>query len=541
MGSGLDINAIVEKLITAEIKPASDRIDKRESNLKLQLSALGQVKSNLSKFQTTLQKLSNLKEFYSLKANVSKPEFLTATIGDKAAPGSYQVEVKNLATKQNLASGAFASSTTSIGTGSITINFGKYTTPTTFDPNTEKTPVTINVTSGQDSLINIRDAINKGGSGVNASIITDSTGAHLVLSSPDTGENLAMKITVNDADTTHTNNTGLSQLAFDPTAGVNQMVEKTAALNSKVVINGLELSNNSNQLKTAIEGVTLDLKKAEIGTVFTLGIENNKGQINANIQEFIKQYNETMSSLNAMTSYNKETKQPGLLQADAGIRAVKLKLYEFASKPIDANGTSLSSLANLGITSTKDGFLTLNTTTLDKVMDEHFSEIGAVFAKTATATDSNITINSLGKSIKPGSYSVNLTAYTQGSVLEGSIGQAQATSTDGITLTGSGNYAGLSINVTGGTTGNRGQIIVTDGLASRLDSLIDSYFGTGGDFTQRTNQLNKQNEGLATERKALSTKIDKLSKRYKAQFIALDQIISKMNSTATYLSQQFGG
>jgi flagellar hook-associated protein 2 len=44
---------------------------------------------------------------------------------------------------------------------------------------------------------------------------------------------------------------------------------------------------------------------------------------------------------------------------------------------------------------------------------------------------------------------------------------------------------------------------------------------------------------LSVRQTALNASMDSLTARYKAQFTALDTLMSKLNSTSTYLTQQF--
>ncbi len=75
-------------------------------------------------------------------------------------------------------------------------------------------------------------------------------------------------------------------------------------------------------------------------------------------------------------------------------------------------------------------------------------------------------------------------------------------------------------------------------FAGKLQSLVGSYIGKEGAFTQRTDTLNAQVKDVANQRKALEARMEAVGNRYKAQFVALDSMISQMNTTSSYLSQQ---
>ena len=105
IGSGLDVAGLVQKLVTAEGAPKSARLDQQEAQVQGKLSALGTLKAALAKFQDTVTALKSLDKFQGRQTTLSTPDFLTATTDSTAVPGSYAVEVQQLASAQKLQSG----------------------------------------------------------------------------------------------------------------------------------------------------------------------------------------------------------------------------------------------------------------------------------------------------------------------------------------------------------------------------------------------------------------------------------------------------
>nr|WP_302473927.1 flagellar filament capping protein FliD [Legionella sp. PL877] len=537
----MDIKAIVESLVQADLSPAQRRLDKQEASFITQLSALGQIKSSLAKLQTSLTKLSDLAQFYTLKSSISDDSVFSTTINENnAAAGNYQIEVQQLATRQNLASIAFSNSSDTIGSGSITIDFGAYSADnSTFTLNPDKESVTINIVSGSDNLLAIKDAINRSGAGIQANIVQDSQGARLTLTSPETGEDLAMRISVVDDDGINNDASGLSVLAYDPTVGTMSLTQTVAAQNSEVKINGLLLTQNSNQLKDAIAGVTINLKKAQPGSLVDLKIENDKTKLTGLVNDFIKQYNDTMATINALSGYDPVAKKGGLLQSDAGVRALKLNLSKLIGEPLTGTNNPFRTLTDIGIKTNENGQLVMDEKKFNTALESNYDAIGVLFAKTATTTDSNVHIKTVGSQVKAGSYDLILDSFTPGSILSGTIGGVHATSTDGITLSGTGTFRGLSVEILAGSTGNRGQIQVSDGLATKFNNLLTNYLDEkSGDFATRANQLNKRLETIGDAREQLTFRASMLAKRYTRQFVGLDALLVQMQSASDFLSQQ---
>ncbi|CDZ78354.1 Flagellar cap protein [Legionella massiliensis] len=541
IGSGLDVKSIVDALVKAEITPTKNRLDRQEADLTTKLSAFGQIKSALAKLQTSMMKLADLSQFNTLTTSVSDNSALTTSISSSSAasPGNYQLQVQQLATQQNLASAAFASSATTVGDGTLTINFGTYSNNNTvFTANPSAQPLTITISPGQDSLASIRDAINNSGSGVQASIVQDNTGARLTLMSTNTGQASAMQITVADSDGNNTDASGLSALAYDPTTGVNSLTQTVAAVDSQVYINGLLLTQSTNQLQTAIQGININLLKAQPGVNVNLSVSTNQTQVTSMVNDFIKQYNDTMSTLNSLTSYDPSTKKGSPLQSDAGVRALKFSLSSLLSQSIGSNSGSIQSLADLGIMSDDKGLLSMDSNTFNNALNTNANAIATFFAKSATTTDPNIRVQSVGLNVAAGSYAIAINSFTPGSTLSGTIGGIFASSTDGRTLNGSGIYAGLSLDVLAGSTGDRGFVQVTDGLAAQFNNLLSTYLDTGGTLESRTDQINSGLDDVSKQRDQLALRAQSLADRYSKQFTALDTLLSSMQNTSNFLSQQ---
>src|SRR5262245_40910074 len=107
IGSGLDINSLVEKLVAAERAPQETQITRRESKVTLEISALGSLKGALSSFKSTLESLRTEDAFSPRAASSGDEDVFTATASSTAATGSYAVEVVALAKAHQLASKAF--------------------------------------------------------------------------------------------------------------------------------------------------------------------------------------------------------------------------------------------------------------------------------------------------------------------------------------------------------------------------------------------------------------------------------------------------
>ena len=268
IGSGLDVNGIVSKLMAVESQPLND-LNTQEAAYQAKISAYGSVKSALSTFQTALSSLTDPTSFQSLSATVGATGVLAASAAAPAVAGNYSIEVTQLAQAQKLASSGFASTNTVVGTGTLTFDFGTFD-GTTYTPNGATGSQTVTIGSGQGTLAGIRDAVNAANIGVTATIVNDGSanGNRLVFTSTNSGASNSIRVSVADADGNNTDTSGLSQLAYNPSAAVGagkNLVQNVAAQNALLNIDGIAVSKPTNTITDAIQGVTLNLQSTNVG------------------------------------------------------------------------------------------------------------------------------------------------------------------------------------------------------------------------------------------------------------------------------------
>ena len=291
VGSGLDLSSIVSNLVNAESVPTENRLFLKEKDVTTELSAFGALKSSLSIFQDSLSNLQSSTVFNAKKVTNSDDSVFTATAENAADPGSYSIEVSAIAQAQSLATSAataFVDVNDTIGTGTLTIQFGTTSTgPYAFTQDTSKATQTITVSAANNNttLSGMRDYINDNDFGVQASIVNDGNGYRLLLTSESTGAKNSMNITVtSDGDGNDNDNSGLSQLAFNASAQAS-VTQTVAAQDAALSINGLDITRESNTVSGAIGGLTLELLKADVGNTVKLSVAENAQPARASISQ----------------------------------------------------------------------------------------------------------------------------------------------------------------------------------------------------------------------------------------------------------------
>src|SRR5262245_25297073 len=126
LGSGLDIESLVTKLMAIERQPLTV-LAAKEASYQAKITAYGTLKGNLSTFQTSVAALSSASAFNTQKATLADTSIATVSTTSAASLGNFSLEVTNLAVSQKLrTAGTYTDTTSTVGSGTLTIDFGEY-------------------------------------------------------------------------------------------------------------------------------------------------------------------------------------------------------------------------------------------------------------------------------------------------------------------------------------------------------------------------------------------------------------------------------
>ena len=362
VGSGLDVAGLVSKLVQAEGAPKSARLDQQEAKYQARLSALGTLRAALAKFQDTVSTLKSVEKFQGRKTTLSSTEFVAATSDSTSVPGSYSIEVQQLASAQKLQSGPYGSSSAAIGTGTLQIAIGGQTFQITIDD-------TNNTLAGIAKAINASAAAQK----VFATVISGASEVRLTITARDSGLANAMTITQSGGDG------GLAGLEYPPSG--SGMAELSAAADASVLVDGVLATGTTNSISGTIAGVTLDLEQANApGETTTLTIDYDRSATSKSVTDFVTAYNAVVDAIKSVSSYDVNAKQGGPLFGDSGVRNIVDQLRrEIASTVPGLNG-SADMLAEIGISTQIDGKLSVDAAKLDAALADNFDSVGQLFS-----------------------------------------------------------------------------------------------------------------------------------------------------------------
>jgi flagellar hook-associated protein 2 len=444
LGSGLDVQGIVEQLVAAERQPVANRLNLQEARTNAELSALGQFKSALSSFRDSLDALSDITKFQQRTTTVSDDTLIGASADSTAVPGNYSLEVTALATRGKLASAAFASSSAVVGNGTLNISVNGLTS-------------SVVITPEASTLADIRDAINEApdNPGVDATIINAADGAYLVLTSRETGANQGISLQSVGGDG------GLDQLVFDPLSDTNPMTQIDAPTDALLVIDGFTITSAKNSVTGAIEGVSIDLLEASPGTQLSLSVGLDDDAAKAAVGSFVNAYNGLIDVVSQVTSFDAETGEAGPLLGDATVRGIKDQLRRELGSAVEALGDGFRTLTDIGISTQPSGRLELDEGRLSDAIGADFDGVGELFAS-------------------------------------------------------------------------------EDGVAVRLLEILENALSSTSTINLRETGLKDRLEFLGDQRVELDERMERVQARLLDQFNAMDQLISSLQNTSSFLTRQLG-
>lgn len=358
VGSGLDLSTLLEGLRTSEESVLST-ITQRKSTENARLSAYGQLSSAIEKLQTAAKAFEGDTTFGQYTASQTGESF-SASASSSAVAGNYRIKVESLASTQTLIAKGVADKAAANGTGGVvkfTLKNGEVKT--------------LDLTGKGTSLQDIAKAINADKElGLSASIMNDGSGTpfRLMISTTATGTEAAI------SEITVVGNEGVGALLNK--SGSESAMTEQAATDAVIHVNGIKVTQATNKLEDVIQGVTLNLNKADT-TEQTLTVSRNDDKTKSAINEFITAYNNVQKFIKSSTAYT-EGAGGSVLNGDSTARTAQTRLSGIMSFQ-SSNGGAFKTLSDLGIRTQADGTIQLDDAKFSKALAENRDDIAKLF------------------------------------------------------------------------------------------------------------------------------------------------------------------
>ncbi len=373
IGSGLDVETIVTKLMAVEQAPLN-LLKAKASSIQTTISAFGSVQSTLSNFRDAARSLTGPGAWSQMTATSGDTSAISVSTATGAVAANYAVGVTNLAAAQSTVSSTYASGSALVGAGSLHIDIAG----TSGFGGAPGGGVDV-TTTATDTLQSLAEKINAASGGISAAVVTDTTGARLVLTASKTGVENRFRVAGSG---------GLADLSFDPSAPSSGATTLTqAAADAHATINGLTLTSASNTLQNVVPGLTINLLKQTSSPV-QVGVAQDAAALKTTIKGFADAYNSLATLLATDVKYDAETKTAGPLQADSAAVTLQRQLRNILGSSSGASPT-FATLSSIGLQVQTDGTLKVNDATLTNALGNS-GELKKAFAALSNgAIDAN--------------------------------------------------------------------------------------------------------------------------------------------------------
>lgn len=203
-----------------------------------------------------------------------------------------------------------------------------------------------------------------------------------------------------------------------------------------------------------------------------------------------------------------------------------------------------------------------------QLSQQTYASAADLVAEIQSQIDSNSALNAAGQSVRVGLDSNGVLQFTSGafgsssnvsilsvengaalglSAKTGTLGKDVAGTVNGqeatgdgrvLTVTGAGGAKGMQLQVAGYKDGDLGRVNFIEGIGEQAVNLVTDIVGADGILDAKTDSLSRDLERIQEERIRLEDRIASYRERLVSQFTAADSLISQLNSTGDYLTQQ---
>ena len=361
------VDTLVQRFIAQERGPVND-LEKSKKELQRRQNVYTDLKSTLKSLNDLVKeftRVGTLNNLLTKTATSSNERYFSVTATSGAVIGNHSIKVDRLASSDTGVSARFGDTGNDLasslsGTQEFTLAIGGGTSVT----------ISVNIDgadTNEEVMNKVRDAINDAGLEVNASIIKDTnTTSRLVIKSKATGStNYLDLVEVGSStilrDLGYIKNNGSRELSSGTAGGF--LVQDFTKLDAKLIIDGIEIIKDTNEITDVFEGLSIKLLQAQDAddTALTLSVEQDAENTKVEIEEFIEKYNKVIKYLNEKTKVDPVNFVRGDLSGDVIIRGLRLSLRTIVATGVPSQEQGgLQFLSQIGIKADRDGTISIS-------------------------------------------------------------------------------------------------------------------------------------------------------------------------------------
>lgn len=557
LSTGLPTDQLIDAILQQEAQPLQ-RLQTRQTRNNQRVAALQTLKSNMTGLATSLATLGGISfDARTVSSSDANGTYVSATASGAAA-GSYDLKVSQVATKGRISPTLVDGVPSNLAVADpLATPVFSGTSASFAIQGTDGVIETLTLDASNNSLYGLRDAINALGAadpndpnatalGVTATVVNTGSGTNpyqLVLTAKETGTGTTGGV-VTLADVTSggaVNTLGIAAGIVDsltaPTTLSGGLTSGAGdvAQDALFTVNGIELTRKSNTVTDAVDGVTFTLKQGGQTTPTTFNVALDKGAITSAMQDVVSKFNALVKT------YKDATVSGGPLANDPSVRSFITQVRAaFSGVPDGLPATaSLTSTADLGLKTNRDGTLSLDTAALQAALDRDPAAAKRIFAFTGDSSNGAVTFFAGGPKTTTGAVGFNITSFTSGGAVSGTFtvgGVDYALSGSNGTLAGVAGtpLEGLIVSVTGTGTGT---LNLTRGVGQAVrDVVSDLTASSTGNISVILSSIDQQNQTLSRQIFEGEQRLDRRREILQAQFARLEATIGQLQAAGQSLS-----
>ncbi len=372
-GSGIDFIKLASDIAAASFAAQRDQITSRQTALKAQVSAAGQLRGAITGLASALGDRVRNGDL------APKPELGNAAVARVTVPpgtsprGSYSLEVTQLAQGQTLVSRALATRDTPVGEGTLTLRFGTVA-GASFTADAARAAVPIAVTS-TDTLASLATKINQASGGaVNAYVATGPNGAQLVMKGREGAASCFVLEAASVNDPADDVPGDLSYLGWNPASSGGEL--RATARDAAFRLDTVPMTSPTNRVTGLPGGFNLNLTATNVGAPTTLSFASGSAAIASVMGDFVAALNDIVGQINQLAA-----PVGGELGNDPGARELRRDLGGLASRVVmpGAVGSEPRTLGDLGLALNRDGTFRLDSARLNRSLEASPDAVAAMF------------------------------------------------------------------------------------------------------------------------------------------------------------------
>lgn len=355
--SGFDTSGIIDSLLGFQQRQI-DTFNTRKAEVATKQTIYKGIEAQLVTLQSSLGRLNRATNsvFDTRSVSSTNEDVVTATAGNGAIAANYQISIEQLATSHQIASQGFTSTSAQIATGDVTFKVG------------DRSEQTITIDASNNTLQGFVNTVNEQVEDLNASIIFDqAAGSHrILLSSRHSGAANTIAVTS----------------AQDPLTGILPDFTGPAVqppLNAIVKlgsgVGAISAEYESNTVDGLIDNVTLELNKADPGSVVSIDVEPDTETAKEAVEDFVNNFNAIVEFIDAQSKFNAETEEASPLLGDRSASTIKNQLLTIVSESV--TGSDLARLSEIGVDLNLQGKLSIDSGKLDKALKGELEGVDA--------------------------------------------------------------------------------------------------------------------------------------------------------------------